>query len=325
LRACTWLRENGFPEKAIPHAVSAGFPELAANIIESCAIQALGQSDFITFKRWISFLPDNLLRQRPLLWIYSAMTEVTMWNLDNAKGMLEKIKSILCESEMNEKVSQDQAKFHQQISALQVVIDAQSKNSNNSVVRSMQVMNDLSKVDLYTYGWFNHFIAYAYEDAGDLEAAKASFARSVEFVLQHNIPSGVISFCEIGRILKIQGRLREGERKYRQALDYALQGGSARELLMFAQWGLGDVLIEQNQFKIIDQWARDNETFLPDAKIEQYGRLFAMELYFRLANYYLFRDLEKSKFYLHKIRREFQEKKPFFVFQLLTDLQVKFG
>ncbi|MBN1537733.1 MAG: hypothetical protein JW908_13430 [Anaerolineales bacterium] len=323
LRACTWLRENGFPEKAIPHAVSAGHPEFAANIIESCAMKALGQSDFITFKRWIGFLPDDLLRQRPLLWIYSAMTEVTLWNLDNAKAMLDKIKSILCESELDEKISPGQVNFHRQISALQTVIDAQSKNADNRVVKAMHVMNDLSEVDLYTYGWFNHFIGYAYEDAGNLEAAEASFARSVEFVLQHNIPSGVISFCEIGRILKIQGRLREAERKYRQALDYAIRGGLAKELIIFAQWGLGEVLIEQNQLNIIDQWAWDIETYLPDAKIDQYGRLFAMELYFRLANYYLFRDLEKSKFYLQKIRREFQEKKPFFFFQLLTDLQVK--
>jgi len=323
LRAATWLNKNNFPERAIPHAFAAGYPEMAADIIEGCALQALGRLEVITFRKWIRLLPDTLLVRRPSLWIYSAMAENALGNLDEAETTLRKIKNRLEDANRDGLEDTDLALLFQQITALQAVVDLQTDKYPKGITLAMQAMVDLPESDSLLYGWLNHFLGYAYEMAGDLESAVKSFTLGAENSLKHKIPAGILSRCEIGRIRKMQGRLRDAEREYRRALEFAAETSMEREMVILAQLGLGDVLMEQDNPKIVEQWAKQIEIFLPEANIGQFGYLFAVSLYTYLANYYLERDISKAKLYLQKARSELKKTKPLFYLSLLTDLRIK--
>lgn len=323
LRAATWLHKNGYSEKATPHAFAAGSPELAADIIESCALQALGRLEVITFRRWIRMLPDVLLVHRPLLWIYSAMAEIVLGNQNEAAATLRKIWDILANTKLDSLSAQDKALLFQQITAVQAVLDLQTENNPMNISLAMQAMADLQDSHSLLFGWLNHFLGYAYELAGDLEAAVKSFASGTENSLKHNIPAGIFSRCDIGRIRKLQGRLWDAEREFRRALEFTVETGMEKEIVIFVQLGLGDVLLEQNNPTIVDQWAKQIELFLPEAKIDQFGYLYAVGLFTYLANYYLDRDLNKAKFYLQKARGELRQAKPHCYLSPLMDMRVK--
>jgi LuxR family maltose regulon positive regulatory protein len=323
LRAATWLKDNDFAEEAIAHAVSSGNFELAANVMESCSVQMLGRADFINFIKWIGFLPDSLLRQRPLLWIYSATAENFLGNLDKAKSILQDVEQYLDEANKEAQLNNNQANLYKLLFAIQAVVELQSENYDTGISLAIKAMRDLTESDRYTYGSLNHFLGYAYETAGDLEAAIDSFARGVKFALNHHIPSGIISRCEIGRIRKIQGHLHMAEHEYRNALDFAVDTNLAIELVIYIQLGLADVLIERNDFELADQWAGEVERYLAEARFNQYGWLVIVELYTRLANFYLIRDLVKAKLFMQKVRRELKEAKPFYFFPTITDLRIR--
>ncbi|MCB0062449.1 MAG: hypothetical protein KDE19_10045, partial [Caldilineaceae bacterium] len=68
-RASTWLATEGVTEPAIRHALAAADAPLAAQLIEQQRYQLLSQHDFYTLDRWLSWLPPELIAQRPALLI----------------------------------------------------------------------------------------------------------------------------------------------------------------------------------------------------------------------------------------------------------------
>lgn len=66
-RAGAWLAAEGVTESAIRHALAAGDTHLAAQLIEQQRHHLLSQHDFHTLDRWLSWLPSDLVAQRPAL------------------------------------------------------------------------------------------------------------------------------------------------------------------------------------------------------------------------------------------------------------------
>jgi len=74
LRASLWLEQNDLPEAAIDHALAGHDLERAAELVERHAEATLMRGEVATFWRWTDALPAPLLRARPRLSLYSAMT-----------------------------------------------------------------------------------------------------------------------------------------------------------------------------------------------------------------------------------------------------------
>ncbi|NJN80902.1 MAG: hypothetical protein HC802_00475 [Caldilineaceae bacterium] len=66
-RASAWLAAEGVTESAIRHALAAGDALLAAQLIEQQRYHLLSQHDFPTLDRWLSWLPSEVIVQRPAL------------------------------------------------------------------------------------------------------------------------------------------------------------------------------------------------------------------------------------------------------------------
>lgn len=256
LRAATWLKQNGFPEKAIPHAISADDHELAAAIIEESALQVINRLDFATLKKWLNYLPEQFLWRRPVFWIYRCLIETSLGNLEQVENMLRVMETSLDNADGKMLSAKDRTTLLRDISAIQAAVGLQLGNFDQGISLAMEAINNLPKGDNYILGWLNHYLGYAFESADELESAIASFVRGFEFALKHKMPEGYIfSRCEIGRIRRTQGRLREAERELRQGLDYALKTGLEGEYVQLIKLALGDVQIEQNQLKTASDWA----------------------------------------------------------------------
>ncbi|MBN1537734.1 MAG: hypothetical protein JW908_13435 [Anaerolineales bacterium] len=325
LRAATWLKENGFTEKAIPHAISAGDLDLASMIIEESALQVINRLDFTTLKRWLNYLPEHYLWQRPVFWVYRALIETCLGNLDQVEDMLHCMETSF-NYENKEKLSaEDLVSLHKNITAIQAAVDLQLGDSPQGISVAMNAINNLPEGDIFLSGWLYHNIGYAFEAIDDLEKALSSFKRGCENALKHNMPECYIfTKSEVSRILRIQGRLREAERELRHSLDYATQNNLEGGYVQLVKLALGDVLIEQNQIKTASDWVSEAVTYFNQVDIRQFGWLFTIKVYLYLADYYLQGDPVEAKKYLQKVRREIKNRNPFyFILSFFNDLQVR--
>jgi LuxR family maltose regulon positive regulatory protein len=75
-KASEWYEEQGLLGAAIDHALSGSDYERAVYLIEETTDVILMRGEITTLRGWIERLPDNVVRTRPLLCIYHAMTLV---------------------------------------------------------------------------------------------------------------------------------------------------------------------------------------------------------------------------------------------------------
>jgi LuxR family maltose regulon positive regulatory protein len=71
--ASTWHAQNGLIQDAIEHSLKAQDLERAADLIKENAEQWMMRSEVSTLLRWIETLPDEMVRNRPLLLVYQAV------------------------------------------------------------------------------------------------------------------------------------------------------------------------------------------------------------------------------------------------------------
>jgi ATP/maltotriose-dependent transcriptional regulator MalT len=67
LRASQWYEENGWLDEAIKHAFGADDQLRAINLIEQYASIALADGERRTFRKWLDLLPEETVRERPIL------------------------------------------------------------------------------------------------------------------------------------------------------------------------------------------------------------------------------------------------------------------
>ena len=88
--AAAWSEEHGLADDAIRHAVAAGETTWAARLIEQ-HFDALfyGRGEGATVQRWLSALPDDLVRSRPRLLMAQAALAADGGNVEEAARLLD--------------------------------------------------------------------------------------------------------------------------------------------------------------------------------------------------------------------------------------------
>ena len=76
-RASEWLEANGHSAEAIAHVLAGADYERAADLIERHAQEVLWRGEFPLFRRWLSALPEAVIRPRALLCLGNAHLQPT--------------------------------------------------------------------------------------------------------------------------------------------------------------------------------------------------------------------------------------------------------
>jgi LuxR family maltose regulon positive regulatory protein len=87
-RASLWYEQQGFVDEAIHHALAADDAERAACLIEQNGIAAIARGQARTVLRWLSALPDELVRARTQLCITQAAALTFTYQLEAAEARL---------------------------------------------------------------------------------------------------------------------------------------------------------------------------------------------------------------------------------------------
>ncbi len=263
LAAYHWLKDNGYPEKAVMHAFAAGEDELAAETIESCALQAIIRMDLATVLRWFKLLPQVQIEKRLRLLVYYALVHLMLGKGEELENQLNSIEKSLADVREGEIPVDEVIRLQRYVNALRAAEVCMRGDFSLGIRSSQQVLENLLPEDYFFFGLVEHYMAFAYQSAGRLSEGAQALESACQNALSHNLHKEfVLSQSEKARFYRLQGRLNEAAQAYRLAVDYSNVHVVGEDIRICPRAGLAEVMREWNQIQSSTEQLSEPMSFL---------------------------------------------------------------
>lgn len=326
-KACQWMRDNGYQDKAVSYALDAGNLECAAKIIDACALEAVTHFNITLFIQWINRLSPDLLKERPQLGIYVALAYFLLGKMDEVKPRLNEVEKSLRQTKFKGNEIKELTAIRWQIAALNATTVCFSDQIEDGIDQIMELLTCSPESDNYFVGNITHILAESYAVLGQLDKALEEYQICMDFALKHNLCfEYAYSLSGHAHVLKMLGQLTLADEDYQHMLRYANQCELSEIFKAYALTGRIEISIERGDLVFGDKFIADIEKHLD--KIEHAPEIWIrLEfIYCRLAKYYFLREnFEKAQYYFSNALRRFLEKPsavPFLSADLL-DMQTR--
>lgn len=271
-RASEWYEASGLRADAIRHALATEDFERAASLVELAAMGMLGSGQEPILYGWLTALPDEIVRARPVLSVNYAFASLSRDGLETAEARLRDAERWL-ETSTNvpeprdalsgEMVVVDQKGFRSLPGTI-AVARAYCAGALGDVAGMMeyahQALDFLPAEDDLWHGAAAAILGIAYWTSGDLESAYRSFSESKALLETTGYTQFEISSVHMLADIRIaQGRLREAARIYEQALRLATEQGGRVWGTSDVYVGLSDLHRERNDLEIATQYLLRSE------------------------------------------------------------------
>ncbi|MBM4423758.1 MAG: tetratricopeptide repeat protein [Chloroflexi bacterium] len=237
-RASQWHEQNGLMAEAIDHALAAQDFERAAQLIEQIAEAMLARSESTTLLKWITALPAERARARRLLCVYYA------WVLLLNGSPLEAVEARLSPIEESGPASSES------LTVLAFVAHYRG-DPVGAIALSRRALEQLPESESFFSGLARMTLAVAYHTIGDTESSQRFMREAGRAgASQGNIMITVNALCYRADLLRREGKLRQAQSLFQQALDLASGPGGARlPIASRALIGLGEIAREWNDLE----------------------------------------------------------------------------
>jgi LuxR family maltose regulon positive regulatory protein len=265
-RASSWYELNGYWDEAIHHALAAGDMETAARLVEQNAMETFVHSELARLMRWISALPDDLVRVRPWLNVYQA------WALRLTGAPYGEVESCLQNAEEAlQRGTELSGQDNQAPGTVPGVDEVQQIMGHIYAIRAYQALYS-EKLDLVkelchqaldnlpkdsfmrssvilAIGWADRF-------SGDLVAASQAFVEARDISLKFgNSFIGVSTICRLAYTQMLAGQLRQAAESCQEAIQMAtLDDGYRLPVAGYALVYLGAIYREWNELEAAAQY-----------------------------------------------------------------------
>lgn len=305
-RACRWLVDHGYPDKAVYHALAAGDQDFAAQILNDWAMQAIMDLDLVSLVHWISYFSDELFKKYPKLGICYALANRLLGRLKEVEPVLQ-----IVEKAINSlPKGYDTQSLLWKISVIRALMEPPQYDEVQRINLYLELLKNTPKNDTYFHGLIHHSLAEIYDRIGKYQPAVESYEQGCDFALQHNLFSEYVhSLCAIARIHKIQSRLNGAEEIYQKTLDFSIQHNLDASASAMAEMGIVEIELERGLLQDAYGWVEEITANFNQVRVSTLPRHFLILLILRLARYYYFcKDLTNAREYLQmavKQNREF--------------------
>jgi LuxR family maltose regulon positive regulatory protein len=258
-RASEWYEQNGFTDEAIEHSLRAEDHERTAQLIERVADAVWARGGNFKLRRWLEWLPDELILSRPKLCIFRAWELFASGRQDAAERFLQAAglgydpntdRDSQTESPQRDQPPGSRApKMRGRAADIQAWIAAYQRHDIPGLIQHLRhALETLSERDLdwrsvaaTTLGDVHAFegdMPAAYQ--ARLEALKACEAAGNTYLFMYNSAKLALNLKEQGRLLQVQELCQ-------QRVRLANESGMAQTAVvgwLLAIWS--DVLAETN-------------------------------------------------------------------------------
>ncbi|WP_041231889.1 LuxR C-terminal-related transcriptional regulator [Deinococcus peraridilitoris] len=227
-RASAWFEQHDLPEDAIRHALAAQDFERAASMIELAVPKLRRSLREEAILGWLNALPDDLLRDRPVLSVHHAKALLRTGDLHKVEVKLRTAERSLGAPDM---VVVDEAEFRRLPAEIAVyrAATAMTLGTVGEAERHAQHALHLTpNEDHLARGAASGFLGLTALHTGDLEAARGWWAEAEMHLLRAGHTPDAIGTVRVqADILVTQGRLRDALHTYERGLQVAHPAGEA--------------------------------------------------------------------------------------------------
>jgi LuxR family maltose regulon positive regulatory protein len=255
-KAAAWLVANGFPEKAVSHALATGDLNMAAEIADSCALQAIFNYNLASVIYWTDRFSPNLIARYPKLGIYSAVASCQLSRFTKVEPELQFVEHALEGMDNGSQDKLDQAHLRWEIAAIRAVVDCALGNFSKAIPIIVSLLQEQPKDDLFFSGWLNHYLARAYEALEDFGPAAERYDQGRRFAQQNKMHYVYMhTTSALIHLYKIQGKLNQAEMECQNALNYAYRENLDFSLSVLPQIFLTEIRQDRSTGSINVPWA----------------------------------------------------------------------
>ncbi|MFW3169336.1 LuxR C-terminal-related transcriptional regulator [Geodermatophilus sp. CPCC 206100] len=262
-RASGWHARHGEPSEAIRHALAGGDAERAADLVELAMPAARRNREETTLRHWFRQLPEEVLRDRPLLRAGYAGAILVHGELDGVEEHLREAERWLDAAQSGTAPSPpgapvDDAVVRAVRSQVAVYRAAQARMTGDlagAMTHARRVLDLVGEDEHLLRGAASGLLGLGHWTGGDLRTAygRWSDARAqLERAGHHSDTLGVA--LALADIRIAQGRLRDAMATYQQGLATATaHGASVLRGTADMHVGLSEVFLERNDLELARQ------------------------------------------------------------------------
>lgn len=328
-RAYLWHKENGDTLEAVHHAIAGGEIKLAAQFVNSCVTIPLIEVDPTNPIQWIQYFSPELIKEYPRLATASAQASFARGQFSQAQEALKLVEQTLNGLGTAPAAGCEQDNLRWEVGAIRASFNCVGSDFRQGIQQVQEAFEHAPSegVSRRLLSYMSHFLGYAYVLAGELESAARSFDQACQYSRDPQAVTGyVVSRCEFAQVRKDQGRLRDAERAYRDALDQAARFGQGDGMAFFAQSGLAEICLDRHDIEGADRLMRNGLNYFALIDTDTLLWFHGIATCTRIASYFLAKgDLNKARLYYAKAKQILKDcyQLSYVLFPEMVSLQVR--
>ena len=230
-RAATWCERQGLIDEAIRHTLKSEDRDWAARLVDEHLGQTLRRGEGAILDRWLSMLPEDVVRFRPRLCLARGWMQLHIGHLDSAERLVKHAEQAFEHGEASGEVELPSvggmvADVPAAIALLRADLAAARGDTEGSARSARSALANLAQEERGPRFLARLQLACADWMAGGLEKAEPALARLLAEARETPDPYPLISSCyALGQVQAGRGKLTAALRTNRAGLRYATRGG----------------------------------------------------------------------------------------------------
>ncbi len=222
-KAARWLTEKGETSEAVQHALLAGDPELAADLVESCCMPLIQQSHIARVREWLNSLPADLIRRRPRLQLAQVWVLFHMSQALPAAAILKAARANIQKAERaGELKPQARLELRAELYALTAGVISAADRSATAARLATKWLGQFPEGQHFSKGTLGNVLGFCHYSLGDLEEARLACMRARDsHALAASVFGIVYSDLILGLAEQAAGKLRKAHEYFQRAIREA--------------------------------------------------------------------------------------------------------
>jgi LuxR family maltose regulon positive regulatory protein len=245
--ASAWYAERGLIRDAVHHALAAADFARATPLIEQAAESMTKRGEVATLRAWLDRLPADDIRARAGIGLWRALLLALDGQLDAADRLLETLEDHGDTSRGS--VSLSARDYPGWVAAIRALIAFRRGDAPRTIALAREAIEQLPK-ELALRALVSWSAGIAHLWKGDLAAGEVALTEaSVGGLASGNRYAACMAAFELAQAQARRGHLHDADRRYRDALDSAAEGGDFLAATGPLYVGRGDLRREWNHLE----------------------------------------------------------------------------
>ena len=252
-RAAAWCEQHALIDDAIRYALAGGDTGSAMRVVEEHVTETLRGGEGAIVERWLSALPDEVVRSRPLLSFAQALLDLHIGRLESVESLLDHAERVLARRGEPRQLDVPTAGgMVSEVPAMALLRAelAEARGDAEGVAQQARLaLAHMSEEQIGPRFLARWFLVLAHWMRGRVAEAESGFAAMLAEGRATPDPHPLMTSCWLlGRVQRARGELGAALRTYHQGLRFSNPGGRLSPFhAAEAHIGIAQALYQRNE------------------------------------------------------------------------------